>query len=379
MRLETQLLHAGEPRPRIRDAVVTPIFQSSTYMSGDNEGYHGVRYIRLNNTPNHEVLHAKLATIEAAEAAVVAASGMAAISTALLGVLRQGDHVICQSNLYGGTHDFITRDLPQLGVTSTFVDAADPSSWERALTPRSKVFYVEALTNPLVLVGDLAAVPRFAHAHGLLAFIDNTFATPVNFRPADHGYDLSLHSASKYLNGHTDLVAGAAIGRGELVQKVKLKLDHLGGTLDPHACFLLARGLKTLALRVRHQNESALAVARFLEGHPSVARVHYPGLASHAGHARGKELMKGFGGVLSFELRGGVEAAEKLLRTVELAAFAPSLGGTETLITRPAATSHAGLDPDERRRIGIADALIRLSVGIEATDDLIDDLARALK
>jgi len=247
------------------------------------------------------------------------------------------------------------------------------------VTPKTRVFYVETITNPLLRVLALDEVVAFARAKNLVTIIDNTIATPIQFRPAEHGFDLIVHSASKYLNGHTDLVAGAAIGRGELVQKVKLKLDHLGGTLDPHACFLLHRGMKTLALRVRYQNESALAVARFLEGHAAVARVHYPGLASHAGHSRARELMRGFGGVLSFELRGGVDAAEALLRRVEVAAFAPSLGGTESLITRPAATSHAGLDPDERRRIGIADALIRLSVGIESTDDLIDDLARALR
>jgi cystathionine gamma-synthase/cystathionine gamma-lyase/cystathionine beta-lyase len=378
MRLETQLLHAGEPRPRIAGAVVTPVFQSSTYLSGDEHGYHDIRYIRLNNTPNHEVLHRKLAALESAEAAVVAASGMAAISTALLATLRAGDHLLCQSNLYGGTHDLITKDLPGLGITATFVDAADASGWERALTPRTRVFYVESLTNPLLLVGDLAAVPRFARAHGLVSMIDNTFATPVNFRPCELGFDLVLHSATKYLNGHTDLVAGAAMGREPLVRAVKHKLDHLGGTLDPHAAFLLHRGLKTLALRVRHQNQSAHAIAGFLEGHRAVERVHYPGLPSHAGHARGRELMRGFGGVLSFELRGGVAAAEALLRRVELPAFAPSLGGTESLITRPAATSHAGLDPDERRRIGIADGLIRLSVGIEATEDLVEDLDRAL-
>jgi cystathionine beta-lyase/cystathionine gamma-synthase len=378
MRLETQLLHAGEPRPRVGGAVVLPIFQSSTYLSGDEDGYHDVRYIRLNNTPNHEALHARLAVLEGAEAAVVTASGMAAISTAIFTVCGAGDHIIAQSNLYGGTHDLVTKDLPGLGVTCTFVDAADASAWERALTPRTRLFYVEAITNPLLLVGDLAAVPRFARAHGLVSMIDSTFATPVNFRPADHGFDLVVHSLTKYMNGHNDLVAGGVIGRGELVKRVKHKLDHLGGALDPHAAFLLARGLKTLALRVRHQNASALAIARFLEGHAAVARVHYPGLPSHVSHARAKELLAGCGGVLSFELAGGVEAAERLLRRVELAAFAPSLGGVESLITRPAATSHAGLDPDERRRLGIADGLIRLSVGLEATEDLIEDLERAL-
>src|SRR5262245_33565198 len=205
MRLETQLLHAGEPRPRISGAVVTPIFHSSTFMTGEGEGYHDVRYIRLNNTPTHDALHAKLAAIEGGEAAIATASGMAAISTSLLAHVEAGDHVLAQSNLYGGTHDFITKDLTKLGVTHTLVDAADASSWERHLTPRTRLFYAEAVTNPLLQVGDLAAVPRFARAHKLLSFIDGTFATPVNFRPLDHGFDLVLHSASKYLNGHTDI------------------------------------------------------------------------------------------------------------------------------------------------------------------------------
>jgi cystathionine beta-lyase/cystathionine gamma-synthase len=378
MRIETQLVHAGEPRPRIGGAVVTPIFQSSTYISSEGGSYHDVRYIRLSNSPNHEALHAKLRVLEGGEAALVASSGMAAISTALLALLKSGDHLLAQSNLYGGTHDLITKDLPALGIEHTFVDGADAASWRARVTPRTRLIYVEALSNPLLQVGDLAAVPRFAREHDLVTLIDATFATPVNLRPLELGYDLVVHSMTKYMNGHNDLVAGAVVGRATLVERIKHKLDHLGGALDPHAAYLVARGLKTLALRVRHQNQSALEIARFLERHPAVSRVHYPGLESHPAHARARELLRGFGGVLSFELGGGVAAAEALLRRVEIAAFAPSLGGTETLITRPAATSHAGLSPDERRAIGIADGLVRLSVGIEATEDLIADLAQAL-
>jgi cystathionine beta-lyase/cystathionine gamma-synthase len=221
-------------------------------------------------------------------------------------------------------------------------------------------------------------VVEFAKAHGLVSLIDNTFASPVNFRPAERGFDLSLHSATKYLNGHSDIVAGAVIGRAGLVEKVKQKLDHLGGSLDPHAAFLLHRGMKTLALRVGHQNQSALKIAEFLEKHDAVGKVNYPGLASSPYHARARELFDGFGGMLSFELKGGKDAAESFFRRVRLPVLAPSLGGVETLLTRPATTSHLGMSAEDRKRLGITDGLIRVSVGIEATEDLIEDFGQAL-
>lgn len=377
-RIETKLVRAGEIVPRIQGAVSMPIFQSATFEHTGAGTYHDVRYIRLNNTPNHLVLHAKLAALENGEAALVAASGMAAISTSLLSVLSAGDHLLVQDCLYGGTHDLVTRDLASLGITHTALDLNDPSSWEKALRPNTKAIYVEAMTNPLVQVGDLEAAARFAKEKGLVAIIDNTFATPINFRPLEHGFHLAVHSCTKYMNGHTDIVAGAVIGRAALVEKVKHKLDHFGGTLDPHACFLLHRGMKTLALRVRYQNESALRLAQLLERHPTVARVSYPGLESHPNHARARRLFTGFGGMLSFELRGGVETAERFMKRTELAIQAPSLGGVETLVTRPATTSHAGLTAEERKRVGISEGLVRVSVGIEATEDLIEDFGAAL-
>jgi cystathionine beta-lyase/cystathionine gamma-synthase len=379
MRLETQLIHAGEPRPRIAGAVAMPLFQSSTFEHAGDTGYHDVRYIRLNNTPNHLVLHAKLAALEHAEAALVTSSGMSAISTAILAIVESGDHILVGENLYGGTHDFIAHDLPRMGVTHDVIDVDDPSSWEKKLRPRTRLVYVETMTNPLLIVGDLARIPAFARAHGLVSMIDNTFASPVNFRPIERGFDLSLHSCTKYLNGHTDLVAGAVCGSTKLIQQIKHKLDHLGGSLDPHACWLLHRGMKTLALRVRHQNESALRLANFLATHTAVARVHYAGLPTDPRHARARELLSGFGGVLSFELNdNSAAAADRMITRLELPASAPSLGGVESLITRPATTSHKGLDPTERRRIGISDALVRVSIGLEATDDLIADFEHAL-
>ncbi|MGC1676553.1 MAG: PLP-dependent aspartate aminotransferase family protein [Candidatus Binataceae bacterium] len=377
--IETRLIHAGEPDPPISGAVTMPIFQSSTFESAGAASYHDLRYIRLSNTPNHTALHAKLASLEGAEDALVTGSGMAAISATLMTTLSGRGHLLAQDSLYGGTHDLMTQDFPGMGMEADFIDGDDPASWREMLRPNTRAIYVESISNPLLRVSDLAAAVDFASANGLISIIDNTFASPMNFRPAEIGFDLSIHSATKYLNGHTDIVAGAVIGRAELVREIKHKLDHLGGVLDPHACFLLNRGIKTLAVRVRHQNESALKLARFLEQHPKIARVNYPGLESHPNHLRACELFDGFGGVLSFELEGGVAAAEKFIAHATIPISAPSLGGVETLITRPAATSHSGMSPENRAHAGISDALVRLSVGLESSDDLIEDFTQGLR
>lgn len=376
--IETKLIHAGEPHPRISGAVSMPIFQSSTFEHTGQTGYHDIKYIRLNNTPNHLVLHEKLAGLENGEAALVTASGMAAISTGLLTVLSAGDHLLVQHCLYGGTHDLITRDFSSFGIAFDFVDDEDQDDWKRKLRPNTKAIYVETMTNPLLQVADLKAVVRFAKEHNLISLIDNTFASPVNFRPPEWGFDLSFHSCTKYLNGHSDIVAGAVIGRAQLVEKIKHRLDHLGGSLDPHACYLLHRGMKTLAVRMKYQNESALTIARFLETHAAIAKVNYPGLERHSQHRRARDLFDGFSGMLSFELKRDVAAANRFMRNTTVPIVAPSLGGVETLITRPATTSHAGLSYEERQRLGISDGLIRVSVGIENTEDLIDDFKQAL-
>lgn len=377
-RIETKLIHAGEPQPRILGAVSLPIFQTAMFEYAGEASYHDIRYIRLNNTPNHLALHAKLAALENAEAALVTASGMAAISTTLLTVLGAGDHLLAQDCLYGGTHDLLTKDFAGWGLGYDFIDGDDPDSWKQKLKPNTKAIYVEAISNPTIQVTDLKAAVKFATDHGLVSIIDNTFASPINFRPAEHGFDLSLHSCTKYLNGHSDIVGGAVIGRADLIEKIKHKLDHLGGSMDPHAAFLLHRGMKTLALRVRHQNQSALRIAQFLEGHAAVSRVNYAGLESHSGHQRARELFEGFSGMLSFELRGGVAAADKFMQRVAIPIVAPSLGGVETLVTRPSITSHAGMSREDRERLGISDSLVRVSVGIEATDELIEDFDQAL-
>jgi cystathionine beta-lyase/cystathionine gamma-synthase len=377
-RIETQLVHAGTPQPRILGAVSLPIFQSANFEYGGESRYDDIRYIRLNNTPNHLALHRTLSVLEHAPAALVAASGMAAISTTLLTILGAGDHLLAQNCLYGGTLDLLTNDFPRFGIERSFIDGDAPQSWAAALKPTTRAIYVEAMTNPLLEVADLKAVVRFAREHKLISIIDSTFASPVNFLPIELGFDLAVHSATKYLNGHSDIVAGAVVGSSELIGRITHKLNHLGGTLDPHAAFLLYRGLKTLALRVRQQNQSALTIAKFLASHAAVARVNYAGLESHPHHKRARELFQGFGGVMSFELEGTTERAEEFMQRAQIPIVAASLGGVETLLIRPATTSHAGMTSEQRQQLGISDRLIRMSVGIEATDELVDDLGQAL-
>lgn len=377
--IETKLIRAGEIRPGVLGAVSMPVFQSSTFEYCGEEGYDAIRYIRLNNTPNHIVLNNKLAALENAEAAMVTSSGMAAISTALLTTLGNGDHLLAQNSLYGGTFDFITKDFEHFGIEYDLIDGDKPETWKSKLKANTKAIYVESITNPLMQVCDLKAIVKFAKENNIISMIDNTFASPVNFRPPEIGFDLSLHSCTKYMNGHNDIVAGAAIGKAELIEKFSHKLGHLGGTLDPHTCYLLQRGLKTLALRMRYQNESALKIAGFLESEPKVLKVNYPGLESSPYNKRAKELFGGFGGMISFELNGPVELAEKLINALELPTYAPSLGGVETLIILPSKTSHAGLTKEEKQALGIRDSLIRLSVGIENTDDLTEDFHQAFR
>jgi len=373
----TKAIHAGALKPRIEGAITTPIFQSSTY-EYHGEMYHSVGYLRLSNSPNHVVLGERLAALEGSEAALATASGMAAISATLLTILATGDHMLVQDCLYGGTTGLLTKEFPRLGISHSPIDPQAPETWEAALQPDTQVIYVETLTNPLVQMADLEAVVTFARESGLISVIDNTFASPINFRPAELGFDLVMESATKYINGHTDICAGVVAGSKERVWDIKLTLDHLGGVLDAHTCFLLERGLKTLPIRVQEQNASAHRIAEFLEGHPGVARVHYPGLESHAQHERATRLLDGFGGMLGFELKGGVEEAEAFLAKLTIPAHAASLGGAESLIVRPAAAIHGALKPEERARSGIGDTLIRFSVGLEDGEDLIQERDKAL-
>ena len=376
--MNTVAVHGGEPRPGPDGSAVFPIYQGTVYEVEPGTGYHDLKYIRLSSTPSQRYLHDKLASLEGAEAAVATSSGMAAVTTILLSLMRAGDHLLAGDCLYGGTHDFLTGHAADLGWSFSFVDAGRPETWEAARTDRTKVFLVETITNPLMRVGLLDQVADFGRREGIVTVIDNTFASPVNFRPLPTGFDLVFHSATKYLGGHSDLVAGAVMGGADLTERVRKTINLFGGSLDPHAGFLLARGIKTLALRVQAQNANALALARFLQDRPAVAAVNYPGLTSHPDHAHAEKLLSGFGGMLSLRLHGGEQAAQALLDAVTLPYVAPSLGGVETLITRPVATSHAGMSLEDRERLGITADLIRISAGIEGAQDLIGDFAQAL-
>jgi cystathionine gamma-synthase/cystathionine gamma-lyase/cystathionine beta-lyase len=378
-RIETLAVHSGEPRPGPEGSVVFPIYQGTVYSFDPGAGYHDLKYIRLNSTPSQTYLHDKLAALEGAEAALATSSGMAAITACLMTLLKAGDHLIAGDQLYGGTHTFLTEHAKEIGLSYTFVDAQRPESWKPAVRPNTKVFLVETITNPTMRVAPLREVVRFAKEARLTTIIDNTFASPVNFRPLAIGFDLSFHSATKYLNGHSDLVAGCVMGRAALINDVRHTLNHFGGTLDPHAGFLLARGIKTMALRVRAQNANATALARFLSSHPKVTAVNYPGLETHPDHAHARELLSGFGGMLSLRLKGGMKAAEPFLAALTIPYFAPSLGGVETLIVRPAVSSHAGMKREEREALGITDDFLRVSCGIEAAEDLVDDFRQALE
>ncbi|MGW8272916.1 MAG: trans-sulfuration enzyme family protein, partial [Thermodesulfovibrionales bacterium] len=277
-----------------------------------------------------------------------------------------------------GTYEFIAKDLIRLGIEHDFIDHDDPAQWSRKLRASTKVIFVETMTNPLLQIADLKAVAEFAREHSLISMIDNTFASPVNFRPVEWGFDLSIHSCTKYLNGHSDVLAGAVIGGGNHIRMISSTLTRLGGSLDPHACYLLYRGMKTLALRVRAQNRSALLIAQHLKGHPNVEKVNYPGLDTHPDHARAMRFLDGFGGMVSFQPRGGPKAAERFMGATTIPIVAPSLGGIETLMVRPAVASHTTMPQEVRERLGITDSLIRISVGIEDPGDLIKDFQEAL-
>ncbi len=377
-RFDTQAIHAGEPRPFIERAIIAPIFQSSTYEYGGEASYNDVRYVRLNNTPNHTTLAEKLAALEGTETGVVTASGMSAISTALLSVISEGGNLLSQDCLYGGTHHFLHEQYSQFGRSASFFPIEDISNLKKYLTPKTQGIYVESVSNPLLKIGDLKAVVAFAKQNGLITLIDNTFPSPYNFNPAHLGFDVVLHSATKYINGHSDVAAGAILTSHELFKKVVPVMNHLGPCLDPHACFLLNRGLKTLGVRMRFQNESAMKLAQALSSVKKVKKVIYPGLESHPDHRLAKELFRGFGGVVCFEYDGTASELDAKLHKMILPASAPSLGGVETLMTRPATTSHSGVPAAKREQLGVSDSLVRVSVGLEDPEDLIEDFLKVL-
>ncbi len=370
----TICVHAGTHLDKHTGGIGSPIFPCTSY-AYPNPANENI-YPRYFNVPNQRVVATKMAALEKGEDALVFGSGMAAISTVLFAYLKPGDHALFQADLYGGTHHFIVTELSAFGIEVGF--AATPAEFESALRPNTRVLYVESPSNPLLRCVDLAAVGKLSREHGVLSVIDNTFATPINQNPIPLGIDAVVHSATKYLNGHTDVNAGVVISSRPVVRKVAEYAVNHGGTLDAHACYQLERGLKTLALRVGRHNENAGRLATFLQDHPAVSRVNYPGLTRHPDHEIASRQMRGFGGMLSFEL-GEPARVDELLRRLRLATPALSLGGVETLVCLPSQTSHRSMSCEERQRAGISPGLVRVSVGIEDIEDLLEDFDQALK
>lgn len=386
-RLGTVAVRAGQPRKDALDAVTTPIACTATYAFASSaelrDHFEGrierQEYGRYGN-PTVRAAEKKLAALDAGSDAVLFGSGMAAITTALFALSKKGDHVVLTSDGYRRTRAFVTQVLARFGVEHTIVPAGDVLALAEGIRENTRVVLAESPTNPYLRVVDLPALAEVKQRHPRAKIlIDATFATPVNQRPLLQGADLVLHSCTKYPGGHNDLLAGVVVGEEGLVSIIREARDVLGGVLDPHAAYLLLRGLKTLPLRVARQNESALAIARWLEAQPEVARVFHPGLASHPDHEAASRLMSGFGGVVSFVLNADLSLTARALDACELATIAPSLGGVETLIEQPAIMSHYGLSSEERSALGIADGLVRLAVGIEDVEDIRDDLERVLR
>ncbi|HEY0776809.1 MAG TPA: aminotransferase class I/II-fold pyridoxal phosphate-dependent enzyme [Gemmatirosa sp.] len=360
-----------------RGPVVAPLVQSvpHTQPFGTAEG---VRYTRYGNTPNAERVQERLALLDRGEAALVLASGMGATACALLALLRPGDHLVSSAWIYGGTHALFADEFATLGIRTTFVEPTRSRGWRNALRPNTRAVFIESPVNPTTRVVDMRSLSRLTRELGVALVVDSTFASPINFRPLEHGADVVIHSATKYLNGHHDVLSGAVIGSASYVAEVREKMIRWGQAPDPFACWLLERGLKTLAVRVERQNANAMAVAQWCEQQLAIARVHYPGLPSHPDHALATATLDGFGGMLAIELAGGAEAADRFLRALRLITHATSLGGVDTLVIEPRYTSHAKLTSEERAAIGIPDGFLRLSIGVEDAADLIADLAQAL-
>lgn len=384
---QTLAVHAGEAPDPTTGALVPPLSLATTYhlgttetgaalFSGEKEGY---VYTRWSN-PTVSLLERRVAALEGVEAAIATSSGMAAISTALLANLRAGDHVVAAKAIYPSTYAVLQQDFSTYGVETTFVDATDIENVADAIRPNTRVVYLETPGNPLLAVCDLQEIARIAREAGAVSICDNTFATPVNQNPIALGIDIVLHSATKYLCGHGDAVGGLILGRKEFIERTRTHtLRYFGGIMPPFNAYLITRGTMTLPLRMKQHNANAFAVARFLEQHPAVASVSYPGLDSHPQHLIAKKQMRGFGGMVSFELKGGLEAGARMMDKVRLCSLATSLGDARTLISHPATTSHVVLSREERLKQGVSDGLVRLSVGIEDEQDIIADLAQAME
>lgn len=384
--LQTIAIHAGDQVDPYTGSLTTPIYQTSTFLfptaetgslrfAGEDNGY---IYTRLGN-PTNRVLEQKIAALEKAEAALTFSSGMAAVSAVLLGLLRSGDHILCSKGLYGCTYGLLTMLKEKFQIDHTPSDMADESAILSALQPNTRLLYVETPINPTMELADLGLIARLAKERGIATVVDNTFLSPYLQRPIEHGCDLVLHSATKYIGGHGDVIAGVVAGPQPIIDQLRMTAQKdIGAVLSPFDAYLLIRGLKTLGLRMERHCENAQEVARFLASHPQIQAVYYPGLPSFAQHELANRQMDGYGGLVSFELRGGLDAGIRMMNRLQLCKLAVSLGDVETLIQHPASMTHAVIPAEERRKMGISDGLIRLSVGIEDVADIIADLSQAL-
>jgi len=381
-RPETAAVHGGADLEKKNGPVSTPIYQTSTFEVTDNDEQERVtstdRYYTRWGNPTNTVAEETVAAIEGVEAARTFASGMGAITSTILALLKAGDHIVAQRDVYGGVAKFLSQWLPKLGIETTFVDTTDYEQHARAIRPNTRLLYLESPTNPALRVVDMKKAATLAKEHALISMVDSTFGTPINQHPAEHGIDLVMHSGTKYLSGHADLTCGVVAGRRDLIAQINDTRTTLGNCMDPHAAWLLIRGLKTLAVRVARQNENAQRVAEFLEQHAKVRRVHYPFLKSHPQYAVAREQMSGGGGMVTFEIEGTGADARRVSEAMRLFTLATSLGGVESLVSIPVLTSHAMISAEQRKKMGVTEQMVRLSVGIESVDDLIGDLEHAL-
>ena len=382
-RPETAAVRGASDLQKKNGPVTAEIYQTSTFEVADNEEQIRVtttdRYYTRWGNPTITLAEQTVAALEGTEAALVFASGMGAITTTILSLLKTGDHIVAQRELYGGVAKFFAEWLPKLGIETTLVDTNDYEQHSRAIRPNTRLLYVESPTNPALRVVDMKKTAAIARQHGLVSMIDSTFGTPINQHPAAYGFDLVMHSGTKYLSGHADLTCGVVSGKQKLIEQIGETRKTLGNCMDPHAAFLLTRGMKTLAVRVARHNENALRVAEFLQQHPKVRKVHYPFLKSHPQYAIAREQMAGGSGMVTFEVEGTADDARRVSEAMRLFTLATSLGGVESLVSIPVLTSHAMISAELREKMGVTEQMVRLSVGIESADDLIEDLERALE
>lgn len=372
------MLHGGRPAGQPGEPVVAPLAPSVNFVLPPGIQAEVV-YAGYANTPAAGTLERRLAALEGTESAILTASGSAATASTMLALLRPGDHVIASAWVYGGTRAFFERELSTMGIEVTFIDPTETRAWRREMRKNTRVLFLESPVNPTTRVVDLRPARMLAQEHGVVLVVDSTFATPINCRPVEHGADVVVHSATKYLNGHNDVLAGVVCGASALIDEVRSKLAVWGQAPDPFAMWMLERGLKTLDVRVQRQNASAMQIATWASTHPAISQVMYPGLPSHPDHDVARSTMDGFGGIVGLTLHGGADDAARMIARLMVFSHANSLGGVDSLISEPRFTSHKSLSPAQRAALGIADGFVRVSVGLESVDDLIADLTQALE